>query len=377
MNPAASVGPHSQYGQHSQHSPRRPAGFGAGRSAAVVIASTAAAQGRAADTVGPELVQWLRGHGYDCPEPIVVADGAPVARELTRLLVTVPQQQRPRFLITSGGTGINPDDATPESTAPLLQRQSPGIMHALWAHGLQHLPEAAMSRGVAGVRGRTFVANLPGSPGGARDGMTVLDPLLHHIQAQLEDVRDHPDAHRDPMLPETDDAVRAHGTPELAEPPSTGTASVGESPHSVDHGSEQGVIFTAVTHDLLDAAAAEAAVTTRHTGAAVTFRGVIRDHDSGRDDIIGLSYTGHPAAEDILAETVARLAVEYPATRIWCAHRLGDLSVGEDALVVSVASAHRAEAFACCAAVVDAVKAEVPIWKQQHYAAGGHDWIGL
>lgn len=327
----------------------RPTDFGAGRRAAVVIASSAASAGRAEDTVGPELAARLRGFGYDCPEPTVVADGTPVAEELTRLLLVLPEAERPHVLITSGGTGIASDDATPEVTAPLLERPLPGIMHSLWSYGLRHVEEAALSRGTAGVRGRTFVVNLPGSPGGARDGMTVLEPLLPHIQAQLEGVPDHADDHRHPSAGNTSDLET--GGP--------------------------GVVEAKVTDDRLDVRAAEAAVTTPQTGAAVTFRGVIRDHDSGRDDVVGLTYSAHPAAQDLLAETVARSAAEHPRTRIWCAHRLGDLGVGDDALVVSVASAHRAEAFACCAAVVDAIKAEVPIWKRQRYADGEHDWVGL
>lgn len=320
------------------------ADIGVGRRAAVVIVSTTAAAGDAEDTVGPQLVAWLRGYGYQCPEPVVVADGPAVAEELTRQLVTLPQEQRPRFLITSGGTGISPDDATPEATAPLVEKQAPGIMHALWSVGRQQVEEAVISRGVAGVRGRSFVVNLPGSPGGARDGMTVLAPLLPHLQAQLEGVRDHDDAHRHPG-----DSVC--GAP--------------------------GVVGTQLGEGPMDPTAAEAAVTTPQTGATVSFRGVIRTHDSGRDDVTGLTYTAHPDAADILAETVVAVAAEHPQTRIWCGHRLGALSIGDEALLVTVAAAHRAEAFACCAAVVDAVKAEVPIWKQQHYASGGHDWVGL
>lgn len=165
--------------------------FGAGRTAVVLVASTSAAAGRAEDTAGPLLVEWLTGLGYACPAPLVVADGDPVAAELRRLLVETPAADRPRVVVTTGGTGLNPDDRTPEATEPLLDRPTPGIMHALWTRGLTATPRAVMSRGVAGVSGSTFVVNLPGSRGGVRDGIAVLDGLLPHIQAQIEDVRDH------------------------------------------------------------------------------------------------------------------------------------------------------------------------------------------
>ncbi|MGW9826396.1 molybdenum cofactor biosynthesis protein MoaE [Brevibacterium sp. CS2] len=132
-----------------------------------------------------------------------------------------------------------------------------------------------------------------------------------------------------------------------------------------------------ITTDPLDPRAAQAAVTTVETGAAVVFSGVIRNHDEGRTDVVALDYTAHPDAAAIIAEVVARVAAEHPGVRVDAAHRIGPLRVGEDALVVAVASAHRTEAFACCAALVDAIKAEVPIWKRQDYAGGDHSWVGL
>lgn len=137
------------------------------------------------------------------------------------------------------------------------------------------------------------------------------------------------------------------------------------------------VVHAAVTDVPLSPPAAEAAVTSAEMGAVVTFHGVIRNHDSGHDDVVSLTYTAHPDAGRILSATVAQVAATHADTRIWCEHRIGALTVGDDALVVSVAAAHRGPAFACCAAVVDAVKAQVPIWKEQHYGAGGHDWVGL
>lgn len=137
------------------------------------------------------------------------------------------------------------------------------------------------------------------------------------------------------------------------------------------------LLHAAVTEAPLDAAAAERAVASDACGATVVFRGVIRDHDDGRTDVTTLEYTCHPDADAILRAVVGRVAAAHPGTRVHAEHRIGGLRVGEDALVVAVAAAHRGEAFACCAAVVDAVKAEVPIWKRQEYAGGDHSWVGL
>lgn len=165
--------------------------LGAGRRASVIIASTSAARGEAADTTGPILVDWLRGRGYETPDAVVVRDGEPVGRALRELLVDTPEDERPRVIVTSGGTGLAPDDRTPEFTADLLERQSPGLIYAMWRKGLESTASAVMSRGVAGVRGRSFVINFPGSKGGVKDGITVIDELLEHIQTSVEDTTDH------------------------------------------------------------------------------------------------------------------------------------------------------------------------------------------
>lgn len=165
--------------------------LGTGRSAAVIIASTSSARGEAADTTGPILVDWLRGRGYETPDATVVRDGEPVGQALRELLVDIPESERPRVVVTSGGTGLAPDDRTPEFTAELLERQSPGLIYAMWRKGLESTSTAVMSRGVAGVRGRSFVINFPGSKGGVKDGITVIDDLLEHIQTSVEDTTDH------------------------------------------------------------------------------------------------------------------------------------------------------------------------------------------
>lgn len=168
---------------HSTQTPGPPGG------ARVVIASTSVSQGTSVDRTGPQLVAWLRGRGFECPAPVVVPDGPRVGETLRELLST--EGCAPRVIVTSGGTGVTPDDVTPEQTAPLLDRELPGIMHALWTTGAQHTPLAALSRGVAGIAGFTFIVNLPGSPGGIEDGMSVLDPLIDHLLAQIDGVKDH------------------------------------------------------------------------------------------------------------------------------------------------------------------------------------------
>lgn len=148
--------------------------------ARVIVASNRAAAGTYADTSGPLLADGLRALGCDVTDPVVVPDGEPVAAALRTAIA-----DRIDVVLTSGGTGITPTDRTPEATRGLLDYEIPGIAEAIRAHSREKVPTAALSRGLAGVAGRTLVVNLPGSTGGARDGLAVLGPILAHTVDQL------------------------------------------------------------------------------------------------------------------------------------------------------------------------------------------------
>lgn len=148
--------------------------------ARVIVASNRAAAGVYPDTSGPILVTGLRQLGFDVDDPVVVPDGNPVA-EAIRAAVSSGVD----VVLTSGGTGITPMDRTPEVTRSILDYEIPGIAEAIRAHSRDTVPTAALSRGLAGVAGRTIVVNLPGSTGGARDGLAVLSQVLVHAVEQL------------------------------------------------------------------------------------------------------------------------------------------------------------------------------------------------
>jgi molybdopterin biosynthesis enzyme MoaB len=140
--------------------------------ARVIVASNRAATGVYADTSGPRLVAGLKDLGCAVEDPVVVKDGVDV-------------------ILTSGGTGVTPTDRTPEATRGVLDFEIPGIAEAIRAYSRDRVPAAALSRGLAGVAGRTLIVNLPGSTGGAKDGLAVLGPLLRHTVDQIHG-GDHP-----------------------------------------------------------------------------------------------------------------------------------------------------------------------------------------
>jgi molybdenum cofactor synthesis domain-containing protein len=155
--------------------------------ALVVTASNRAAAGVYPDKGGPLLAEGLAAMGFDVDGPLVVPDGDPLAAALR----TAVEGARYDVILTTGGTGLSPTDRTPEATRPLLDHEVLGIPEAIRAAGRAKVPTAALSRGLAGVAGRTLIVNLPGSTGGVRDGLAVLADLLPHAVDQIRG-GDHP-----------------------------------------------------------------------------------------------------------------------------------------------------------------------------------------
>ncbi|MXG91611.1 MogA/MoaB family molybdenum cofactor biosynthesis protein [Nocardioides sp. YIM 123512] len=148
---------------------------------AVVVASNRAAAGVYDDTTGPLIVEFLARLGFAVDPPAVVPDGEPVGAAIAEAIA-----RGARVVLTTGGTGLTPTDRTPEATRPLLDREVPGLAEAIRAAGVaKGVPTAVLSRGLAGVAGTTLVVNLPGSRGGVKDALGVLEPVLLHAVEQV------------------------------------------------------------------------------------------------------------------------------------------------------------------------------------------------
>jgi molybdopterin adenylyltransferase len=155
--------------------------------AAVLTVSDGVSEGLRQDESGDLLAGLLSAEDYEVERRVVPDDRDAIAEAIAELA------EEAVVVLTTGGTGVAPRDVTPEATADVLDRSAPGIAEALRADSLTKTPHALLSRGVAGVRGRSLVVNLPGSPGGCRDGFEVLRPALAHAVALLAD---EPTAHK-------------------------------------------------------------------------------------------------------------------------------------------------------------------------------------
>jgi molybdenum cofactor synthesis domain-containing protein len=148
--------------------------------AVVITASNRAAAGVYEDRSGPVIVSWLAARGFSVSEAVVVPDGDPVEKALADAVSSGAD-----LVLTTGGTGINPTDRTPEATRAVIDYEVPGLADVIRMSGWPRVPGSVLSRGVAGVAGRTLIVNLPGSTGGVRDGLDVLGTVVEHALDQL------------------------------------------------------------------------------------------------------------------------------------------------------------------------------------------------
>ncbi|MCS5715343.1 MogA/MoaB family molybdenum cofactor biosynthesis protein [Herbiconiux sp. CPCC 205716] len=171
--------------EHPHHDPEPdregpgPDTVAAHRSARVVVASNRAAASVYEDTTGPVIEAWLHERGWTA-DISVVPDGEPVGAALRGAV-----ESGVDLVVTTGGTGASPTDRTPEQTRAVIDFEVPGIAEEIRRVGAPHTPKAALSRGIAGVAGTTVIVNLPGSSGGVRDGLGVLDGVLVHLIDQI------------------------------------------------------------------------------------------------------------------------------------------------------------------------------------------------
>jgi molybdopterin synthase catalytic subunit len=130
-----------------------------------------------------------------------------------------------------------------------------------------------------------------------------------------------------------------------------------------------------ITDVPIDVGAVYAAVSDRHAGGIALFVGAVRDHDHGKD-VIGLDYSAHPTAEAVLREVVEKVVASHDVRAVAAVHRVGELAIGDIAVVVAVSCDHRSDAFAACRLLIDDLKATVPIWKHQRFNDGTEEWVG-
>jgi molybdenum cofactor synthesis domain-containing protein len=154
------------------------------RTAVVITASNRASAGVYADTSGEILAAGLTKLGYELKDPIVMPDNISQIQAAIELSLA----GKVDLIVTTGGTGVSPHDVTPEATAPLIKKLLPGIPEAFRAYSRDRVPTTDLSRGLAGVTGSSLIINLPGSPGGVKDGLVIIERLAGHVHDQIAGV---------------------------------------------------------------------------------------------------------------------------------------------------------------------------------------------
>ena len=144
---------------------------------AILTISDAGSRGERADTSGDAIAAWAADRDYRIADRALVPDET---GRIAAVLAAWADTDTADLILTTGGTGLTPRDVTPEATRAILDREAPGIAEALRVSVFPRFPRAALSRGLAGVRGTTLIVNLPGSPGGVKDGLAVLDGIVDH-----------------------------------------------------------------------------------------------------------------------------------------------------------------------------------------------------
>lgn len=154
------------------------------RTAVVITASNRASAGVYADTSGEILAAGLTKLGYELKDPIVIPDNISQIQAAIELSLA----GKVDLIVTTGGTGVSPHDVTPEATAPLIKKLLPGIPEAFRAYSRDRVPTTDLSRGLAGVTDSSLIINLPGSPGGVKDGLVIIERLAGHVHDQIAGV---------------------------------------------------------------------------------------------------------------------------------------------------------------------------------------------